>query len=127
MTDNTETKETKENTVPRFVALHSRAEMPSSCWYSWNYQNVAIMQTNQTKMPQKIQDSSFAKIIKNWNKLYNGSTERCAFWRKWKYATQLCKELNEMEESEIISRLKEEGIHYYSHYAKEGLYRPEKE
>ena len=78
-----------------YIIKTAAANMPASCW--GRYARIAVLEVEAG-----IQDVSMIserargciQIVKTWEKLNVGSTERCAFSRAMAEAEALCAELN---------------------------------
>lgn len=84
----------------RYKVLTARALMPASCW--GKYGRVAIVEcsyniaTKEFNTPKQIHPnhSSVVKIIHTWERLFIGTSDRCAFINAILHAEKIADELN---------------------------------
>ncbi len=83
--------------MDRFIVMTARACMPGSCFGSYSYRKVAVVEVSDTNTrPKQIhpRHKSVKRIVHLWDRLYAGSTNRCAYSRAYSAATDLAAELN---------------------------------
>ena len=80
-----------------YIVKSSRAKMPSSCW--GHYGRVALLKV-EAGIERVSMISPRARgvieVVKTWEKLHLGKTERCAFERALREAENMAAALNKM-------------------------------
>lgn len=89
--------------MPRFIVRSASAWMPASCEFG-NYARVGVLELNDgftAKDVTMISDRARAvkRVVETWERLNVGKTERCAYRRALRDATDLCDALNTGVES----------------------------
>ena len=82
-----------ENKIPKYVVVTS-SDTNKGGW--GNYARVAIIETDGVHMPTRIaeRDKTCVQIVKTWNKVHVGSTERCQYQRVLKTAEHEAEQMN---------------------------------
>lgn len=80
----------------QFIIMTAKASMPNSCFGSYSYMKVAVVQILKSgyKPKQIHPNNKKIKIIRIWDRLYAGSTKNCAFEKAMVQAKELCTQLN---------------------------------
>lgn len=78
----------------KFIVLDRCAKMPTSVWHP--YRKVAVIETDGTGVPSYISTRHRAviRIVKLWDRLCVGKTDRCAYRQALIQAKALANELN---------------------------------
>lgn len=82
--------------MDRYIVMTAAACMPSSCKYG-PYRKVAVVERNlDLPLPVQIhpRHKTIKRIVRKWDRLHHGKTERCAYWQAYNEAEELCKRLN---------------------------------
>lgn len=82
------------------IVQTASANMPSSCW--GKYGRIAVLEIDETQLPQgKARPSMISthargvvRVVRTWERLNIGITDRCAFERALKEAKALRDKLN---------------------------------
>lgn len=81
-----------------FIILTKRAAMPSSCFGGSSYYRVAVIELEPGFEGPPAMISERAKgvkqVVATWERLYRGTTERCAYAVAYAEAEKLCAKLN---------------------------------
>ena len=88
-------KTTTNNTQTHFIVQDAAAFMPSSCWGV--YRRVAVLEVDApSKRVAMISTRARGchRVVKTWERLNVGKTDRCAFNRAYAEAEKLAAELN---------------------------------
>lgn len=82
--------------VQRYVVMDAREKMPNSCWGGRHYRRVAVVETTgrQPRQIHPMHTSTIARIVRTWERVYEGSTSRCSFQVALDEAHTLCAALN---------------------------------
>jgi hypothetical protein len=85
-------KEAKMET--EYIVMTACAKMPSNCW--GRYGRVAVIEVERGARPAMISQRArgVVKIIRTWERCFDGLTDRCAFARATAEAKALAAELN---------------------------------
>lgn len=86
---------TPETTLPRFLLMTASAKMPGSC--KGVYRRIAIVETDGTGVkPALISERAkgVKRIVKTWEALNVGKTDRSAYAVALAEATDLCAKMN---------------------------------
>lgn len=78
-----------------FIVVSKCARMPASCW--GRYKRVAVVEVIDPAIAVPAIDArrkNVVRIVRTWEKLNAGSTERCAYSRALAEARALATELN---------------------------------
>mgnify|MGYP003148158255 CR=1 FL=1 len=78
-----------------YIVMDAQASMPASCW--GKYRKVAVVELAQPGvMPKQIhpRHKTIRRIVRMWDRLYAGTTDRCAFAKAMTLAKTLASELN---------------------------------
>lgn len=80
-----------------FIVQTSAAKMPASCW--GRYRRVAVLEVEGPVIPKMLSERAkgVVRVVKIWDKLYAGKTDRCAFQKACAEAQALATELNVRE------------------------------
>ncbi len=83
-----------------FVILSSAAKMPAGCW--GEYRRVGLLEVRKGFKPKQISQhpKGVIRIIKTWEKLNVGKTNRCAFQKALEEAESLCAKMEHLNSSE---------------------------
>jgi len=85
------------NSMRTYIVQSATANMPSSCW--GRYGRVAVLEVDSMMRTSVSMISERARgvirVVRTWEKLNIGKTERCAFERAIAAAEELAQELNE--------------------------------
>lgn len=78
-----------------FVLKISSAKMPNSCYGI--YKRIGLLEVEDGTIPTMIsvQAKAVKRIVKTWERLHCGKTEKSEFYRVLKEAQALCEELND--------------------------------
>lgn len=82
-------------TLPRYIVLTAAAKMPSSCW--GRYRRVAVVELDGTGVkPAMISERAkgVRRIVKTWERLHVGKTDRSAYIGAFMEATAKAAALN---------------------------------
>lgn len=79
--------------MSQFIVQTACAHMPSSCWGA--YRRVAVMEVEPGAQPKMISNRArgVVRVVRTWEKLNVGRTERCAYRRAVREAQELCERL----------------------------------
>ena len=80
----------------KFIVKTAAASMPNSCW--GKYGRVAVLEVVADGPPPKIISArarGVVRVVRTWERLFWGSSSRCAFERARRAAQELADELNE--------------------------------
>lgn len=63
----------------RYIVMDAAAKMPLKCW--GKYRRVAVLEVDCAGLPSMISDRArgVVRVVRTWEKLNVGSTDRCAF------------------------------------------------
>lgn len=83
--------------MEKYIVLTASAKMPGSCW--GRYGKVAVIETDGEHMPKQINErhKSVVRIVKTWDKMHIGKTERGAYQQAVREAYALADQLNSSE------------------------------
>jgi len=83
-------------TTNRYIVMSASANMPSSCWGKYGRVAVVELEEGWTSRPAMISDRArgIRRVVKTWERLNIGTTERCAFARAVTDAAELAARLN---------------------------------
>lgn len=95
----------KTSAPTEFIVKTASACMPSSCW--GRYGKIAVMEVLKDRgldEPKMISERArgAVRVVKVWDRLHVGKTERCEFAKALKEASALAAELNG-EEAEVYA------------------------
>ena len=78
----------------RYIVMTAYACMPNSCWGT--YRRVAVVETDGIKMPKQInaRRRDVVSIVRTWERLNVGSTDRCAYRKAMAEAQRIAREMN---------------------------------
>lgn len=82
--------------MKRYEIKVSRAAMPASCWGGGSYYRIGILEVEKwAPYPAMISDHArgVIRVVRTWERLYRGTTDRCAFGRAYAEAEALLEEL----------------------------------
>jgi hypothetical protein len=82
-------------TMTRYTVMTAAAKMPASCW--GRYGRVAVVELDDTGTRPKMispRARGIARIVRVWEGLNIGKTDRCAYARAFDEALELAAELN---------------------------------
>jgi hypothetical protein len=76
-----------------YEIVDSAARMPASCW--GRYRRVAVLEVRDGYTATRIDDRPHyvVRIVCNWERLYDGTTDRCAHARALAAARELVQDL----------------------------------
>lgn len=77
-----------------FVVVDSCARMPRSCW--GRYRRVAVLECVAGYVPTRIdaRGRGVVRIVRRWERLFDGTTDRCAYATARREADALAEALN---------------------------------
>lgn len=83
--------------LEKFIVLNKSAAMPSTCWGRYRRVGVVELRPDAVGEPTMLSSRSrqIKRVVKTWEKLNVGSTERCAYRKALFAANQLAAKLNE--------------------------------
>lgn len=79
-----------------FMVISSKAAMPGNCWGGSRYMRVAVVCVLRGAYPRYISERSTSVlfIAQTWERLYGGSTARCAYRQALAAAEAMAAEAN---------------------------------
>lgn len=77
----------------QYIVISSRAAMPNNCWGVYKHVAVLFWDGNGNR-PRRIAARQGVTIVKRWNRLFVGKTDRCAYERALTEARALADNLN---------------------------------
>ena len=89
----------------KYIVMTARCKMPNNCKGGLNYYRVAVVETDGINMPKQIHPyhRNVKQIVWIRNKLYRGTTDKCAFAIAKKEAEELCERLN-LQENKVYQQ-----------------------
>ena len=84
--------------MAHFIVKDSAAQMPAACW--GRYRRVAVLEVeDRVKDDRDVKAISenargVLRVVETWERLRDGSTERCAFMRALREAQEVAATLN---------------------------------
>ena len=84
--------------MAHYIVKDSAAKMPSSCW--GRYRRVAVLEVADTVRDDRdvtaISENAkgVLRVVRTWERLRDGTTERCAFMRALREAQDVAEALN---------------------------------
>lgn len=80
--------------MSKFIVMTAATPMPQSCW--GQYRRVAVVEVEGDTKPKMISKRArgVVRIVKRWEKLSVGKTDRCAYRRALADAGALARALN---------------------------------
>ena len=80
--------------MDKYIVMTAEAKMPSKC--RGKYGRIAIVETDGINLPKQINPThkSVIRIVRSWERLNIGKTDKCAFKKALIEANDICKELN---------------------------------
>lgn len=80
--------------ITEYIVMSAAAKMPSTCWGT--YRRVAVLEVDIGAKPKMISERArgVVRIVRTWEKLNGGTTERCAYEQALAAARELARELN---------------------------------
>jgi hypothetical protein len=85
----------------RYIIKTASAKMPNSCWGT--YRRVAVLEVDGgVREPRIIREGKGVRIIRTWEKLSVGKTERCAYQRALAEAAETKQLLEQRVEEWVV-------------------------
>jgi hypothetical protein len=80
--------------MSKYIVMHRAAKMPNTCM--GQYRRVAVVEVDGDSEPKMISERArgVVRIIKTWERLNVGTTDRCAFHRAMAEAREMAGRLN---------------------------------
>lgn len=92
---NEKTEKRKKTMKTEYVVKTSCARMPSSCW--GRYRRIAVLEVKVGALPKMISERArgVVRVVETWERLYVGSSPRCAYEIALAVAHEMCDVLNQ--------------------------------
>lgn len=92
-----------QSLIPLYVVLTAQAKMPTSCM--GRYGRVAVIKTDGVNMPKHInpRHNTVKGIVQIWDRLFWGTSNKCAFARAVTAAKALAEDLNRQNDVLFLS------------------------
>ena len=83
--------------MQKYIIQTAQAKMPASCRGSQDYYRIAVLELDGSGIEPKFigqRARGVSRVVETWERLYRGSTTKCAFEIAMIEAEALCDELN---------------------------------